>query len=181
MNSGILITDKSTGHVQWLVKRALSITTVIAIVVFANTALAQNANNAGHWKVDCANAASGVGKQCQLSQVLTAEGTGQHILSVVIRPIEKAGKHSILFALPHGLQLPVGIALQVDGGKVLNAPIQTSDAKGVYSNFQLSDGFFKSMKAGANLRVSMKSIKGDTITLSLSLLGFTAGAEKLKQ
>lgn len=114
-----------------------------------------------------------------MSQILTAENTGQHVMTVIIRTVDEGPGTSILLALPHGLYLPSGIAFQVDSGKSNSAPIQTSDAKGVYAVFPLSQAQFEAMKAGNRLKVSMQSVKRETITLAVSLLGFTAASKKI--
>ncbi|MEQ8399438.1 MAG: invasion associated locus B family protein [Roseitalea porphyridii] len=133
----------------------------------------------GDWVVQCATDA-GEQDRCQMSQILTAEGTGDHVMTVVLRVADEGAGLTGLVRLPHGLDLPAGVALDVDErGAPLRAAIGTSDAAGVYAQLPLDARMVAAMRAGRTLNVSMRSVKGEVITLGVSLAGFTAAAEAL--
>ena len=131
------------------------------------------------WLVNCSSSATSDDLICQMSQQLTASQTGQRLMSVVIRRGE--GKAlSMLVALPHGLYIPAGIKLTVDGGKALPSEIQTSDANGVYAALEVTDDLLRRLKAGNKMEVSMTNVQRNTLAIPVSLAGFTAAVTKLQ-
>jgi len=129
----------------------------------------------GDWVVQCANADTN-GEQCQMTQTLTADGTGLHVMTMIVRPADGANGLTALIRLPHGLFLPSGVALQVNGGTAVPALIQTSDANGVYASVPLPASLVDAMKAGRSMTVAMQSVKREPIALTVSLAGFTAAS-----
>ena len=132
-----------------------------------------------NWAVNCTTNSTSGKQQCQMSQILTADKSGQHIMTIIIRTKRTGEKLSILLALPHGLYLPAGITYQVDDRNTGRVAMQTSDSKGVYAVFPLKQPLFEAMKAGLKFKVSMQSLKRQTITLGVSLAGFTAAAKQI--
>lgn len=132
----------------------------------------------GDWVVQCADPGNRASR-CQMAQTLTADGTGQHVMTMIVRPADGAAGLTALVRLPHGLYLPGGIALRVDGGAPVTALIQTSDAGGVYASVPLPAALVDAMKAGRSMTVAMQSVKREPIALTVSLAGFTAASGAL--
>lgn len=152
---------------------------VLATLASPAPAVAQAmAESHGDWVVQCADA-SNQEFRCQIAQTLTADGTGQHVMTMIVRRDEETGGLTALVRLPHGLFLPAGIALQVDGGAPVRAAIQTSDASGVYASVPLTAVLAGAMKAGRSMSVAMQSVKREPIALTVSLTGFTAASATL--
>lgn len=152
---------------------------LFAGLAFPPTAGAQSVPEThGDWVVQCADAGNQANR-CQMAQTLTADGTGQHVMTMIVRPADGADGLAALVRLPHGLYLPGGIALRVDGSAPMTALIQTSDASGVYASVPLPADIVDAMKAGRSLTVAMQSVKREPIALDVSLAGFTAASAAL--
>lgn len=149
---------------------------MLATLACSSPATAQTpAEPHGDWVVQCADDGPQASR-CQMAQTLTADGTGQHVMTMIVRPADGGTGLTALVQLPHGLYLPGGIALQVDGGAPVPALIQTSDAGGVYASVPLPAGLVDAMRAGRSLTVAMQSVKREPIALTVSLAGFTAAS-----
>ena len=131
------------------------------------------------WSVNCASGASATALECQMSQNLTESKTGQRVLTVTIRKQPKDGALAMLLALPHGLFIPAGATYQIDAGEKKTVAIQTSDQNGAYAAVPLSADLVKVLKTGTNLNIGMESVTRKTVTIPVSLNGFTAAIDKL--
>ncbi len=133
------------------------------------------------WQVNCSPTSDPNILACQMVQNLTLAKTGQRLLTVVIKPQPKHEKKepAIVLSLPHGLFLPSGVSLQVDDGKKTTLAIRTSDKNGAYTATALNTDFITAMKAGNAMKVTMTANNKKPITVSVSLLGFTAAFNKI--
>lgn len=107
------------------------------------------------------------------------EKTGQLLLSVSVRmpPGSKTG--AMMLHLPHGMFLPDGIALTIDGAAGQKQPVQMCDQKGCYVGMPIDDTLLKSLQTGKTLSISFKSLEKKEITVPISLSGFKEAYAKL--
>lgn len=129
------------------------------------------------WLVNCASL---TGKTtCEAVQSLMIEKTGQLLLSVSVRvpPGSKIG--ALMLHLPHGMFLPDGIALAIDGGAGQKQPVQMCDQKGCYVGMPIDDTLLKSLQTGKTLSISFKSLEKKDIMIPVSLGGFKEAYGKL--
>ena len=130
------------------------------------------------WSVNCANRDGSL--SCEALQTITMRKTRQHLLSVSVRRNPEGAPAAMLLHLPHGLFLPAGLEIKVDGGEAKALPVQTCDARGCYAGTTASEVDITAMQKGAIFAVSFQNLKKETITVNVPLAGFTAAYDKLK-
>ena len=92
---------------------------------------------AGGWTLACKSDGAGKNLRCEMSHTVAVARTRQTILSVHVTPIRQADKPDrfvLRFQLPHGLNLPAGVKLQIDGKDAPAPLIRTSSQAGVFAN-----------------------------------------------
>jgi len=159
----------------------------IAAITLATPALAQSASTAkgdaeAPWVYACDEAAENTAKRCRIMQNLTLKRgeAQQRLLTVIIREQPEAKPHALLLALPHGLFHPAGVELKIDGNKPSRLVIQTSDAKGAYAGTEMTDALAAAMKKGDKMTVTFQSAQRKSVSVPVTLRGFTAAYNKLK-
>lgn len=138
---------------------------------------AANAKNA--WLVTCGSAQTGNELVCRMAQNVIIAKTKQRLLSVVIQPDGKAKNHTMVVAMPHGLNIPKGVDLQVDELKARTVAIKTSDQNGTYASEPIDDVLLAALRKGDKLNVSYTFANGKKIRVPIGLRGFTAAYKKL--
>ena len=130
------------------------------------------------WTVSCAAAGGAADLTCRMSQVLRTRNGNQRVLTVAI---EKApsSPETIVFALPHGVDLTKGVAASVDGGQAREVAIQTADAAGSYGRLPVDADLLASLRAGRTLNVAFFAANGQRVETQVSLNGFSSAFEKL--
>ena len=106
--------------------------------------------------------------------------TGQLVALVNIRVPSDTHTPSALVQLPLGLNLPGGAKLQVDDGKTSDLQIQTCEARGCYTNAQISPDMLAAMKSGKQLKLSFQNMAKETITIPMPLADFAVAYDKIK-
>jgi invasion protein IalB len=129
------------------------------------------------WQVNCASVTGQMA--CEAQQTLTIQKTGQLLLKVTVRMPEKSKKGAMMLHLPHGMFLPDGVALAVDGKKPKKEPVQTCDQKGCYVGLALDDALLKEMQTGKTFSVAFKNLQKQDIKVPVSLSGFKEAYSKL--
>ena len=85
----------------------------------------------------------------------------------------------LLVELPLGLFLPAGIQLGVDDRAMQNLPVQRCDANGCYAGLAVDASLLADLKAGKALRLTMRNMTQEPVTLEVPLAGFTAAFERI--
>ena len=106
--------------------------------------------------------------------------TGQLVVLVNIRIASDTRQPVALVQFPLGLNLPAGVKLQVDDGKVVDLQIQTCDNRGCYANSPVSPELLAALKSGKQLKVAFQNLNKETITVPMPLTDFAAAYEKIK-
>lgn len=123
------------------------------------------------WIVTCSNANAAADLACVMQQSLLLASTGQRVATVTIQKAD-AGTVAIL-QLPHGIRLPAGVEVSIDDRPGTRLDIESADESGSYARFVLDDAAIKAMQAGSLFKISATALSGDTLTLELSLGGFS--------
>ena len=129
------------------------------------------------WLVNCASVTGQM--SCEAVQRLTIQKTGKLLLSVSVRIPEKSKKGAMMLHLPHGMFLPEGVALTIDGKKPKKEPVQTCDQKGCYVGLALDEPLLKDLESGKTLSISFKNLQKQDIKVPVSLSGFKEAYGKL--
>ena len=129
------------------------------------------------WSVACAEADGK--KHCILSQQQFHK-SGQHVLTLELRPAENAGLAGSL-ALPFGLYLEKGVTLGVDeatGGKP--TPFRTCLPIGCIVSLTFTEGTVALLRSGTALKIgAFASDTEKNVTFSVSLKGFAAALDRV--
>lgn len=133
------------------------------------------------WAVNCGGGQTGGGLVCRMVQNVIIAKTKQRLVSVIIQPAQNAKNHALLVAMPHGLNIPAGVELQVDGQKSSTFAIKTSDQNGTYASEPIDDVMLASLRKGSQLKISYTFANGKKIAIPIGLQGFTAAYKKLAQ
>lgn len=117
---------------------------------------------------------------CEVTQTMQLEKDGQTSFAMRITLIKQADNTVMEIALPLGLDLPAGIAIQVDDNSEVNLPFVTCVARGCVAVATLDVGFVNELRQGAALKVAHRPFRqSQAIVLSSSLRGFTGAIEAL--
>ena len=84
-----------------------------------------------------------------------------------------------MMRLPHGMFLPDGVSMTVDGKTLPKQAVQTCDQKGCYVGLPIDDALLKSLQTGKTLSIAFKSLEKKDITIPISLSGFKEAYDKL--
>lgn len=129
------------------------------------------------WQVNCASVANNMA--CEAQQTLTIQKTGQLLLKVSIRMPKDSKTGAMMLHLPHGMFLPEGVTLTIDGKSPKKEPVQTCDPKGCYVGFPLDAALLKQLQGGKTFSVAFKNLQKQDIKVPISLSGFKEAYSKL--
>ena len=130
------------------------------------------------WSVNCSSSEQGL--DCQASQSLFVQQTGQRLLTVAVRVPPDTKKPTLLLQLPLGIYLPAGATVQVGKDPAKAVPFKTCDQNGCIAEYPVTDAEVAAMVKGADLTVSMQNINKEPVSLTVPVLGFAAAYAKIK-
>lgn len=114
-----------------------------------------------------------------MSQVLATKETRQRVLAATVLRDQRDGKAIMRLSLPHGLMLPKGVKVAVDGGQAKSFPILTADKNGSYAIIVLEGELASELQSGKIIVVSVERFAGGEVDFRLTLEGFGEGFAKL--
>jgi invasion protein IalB len=132
------------------------------------------------WSARCSSVSRNGPLECAIEQTAVLSKTGQLIVLVNIRVPSDTHAPVALVQLPLGLNLPNGAKLQVDEGKVVDAPIQTCEARGCYASIPITPDLLATLRSGKQLKVSFQNLGKETITIPMPLADYAAAYDKIK-
>lgn len=136
------------------------------------------------WAVNCetrpvAADGTGGGRVCELIQQIDHQETGQRVLTFSMR-INDAGAPVAVLIAPFGLRLAEGLRLQVEEEIVAQMPFETCLPEGCVVIATLEPAVISAMQAGLDGGVIMVNRRGEPTGVPISLMGFSAGLERLR-
>jgi len=132
------------------------------------------------WAARCSSASRAAPLECAIEQTAVLSKTGQLVVLINIRVPSDTHAPVALVQLPLGLNLPGGAKLQVDEGKIIDAPIQTCEARGCYASLPVSPDLLVALRSGKQLKVSFQNLGKETITIPMPLADYAAAYDKIK-
>ena len=96
------------------------------------------AAGAAGWAARCTSASREAPLECAMEETAVLSKTGQLVVLVNIRVPGDTRAPILLVQMPLGLNLPAGIKLQIDEGKLTDLPIQTCESRGCYATIPLA-------------------------------------------
>ena len=132
------------------------------------------------WEARCTSAGRTAPATCTLEQRLLVQETGQPFLTLTLRVPAEPRRPFLALQTPLGLHLPSGLALKVDGGKVLTVAIERCDQNGCYAGGPMADDLLAALKAGQTLDVTMRAADSQDLSLAVPLAGFAPGYDAIR-
>jgi invasion protein IalB len=132
------------------------------------------------WAARCSSAGRDAPLECAMEQTAVLSKTGQLVVLLNIRVPSDTHTPVALVQLPLGLNLPVGVKLQVDEGKTADLQIQTCDNRGCYASMPIAADQLAAMKSGKQLKLSFQNLNKESITIPMPLADFAAAYDKIK-
>jgi invasion protein IalB len=132
------------------------------------------------WAARCSSAGRETPLECAMEQTAVLSKTGQLVILVNIRVPSDTHAPVALLQLPLGLNLPVGVKMQVDEGKTTDLQIQTCDNRGCYTSTPVAPDLLAALKSGKQLKLSFQNLNKETITIPMPLADFAPTYDKIK-
>lgn len=136
------------------------------------------------WVVNCAatpqnpDAAPGA-RVCELFQQLDQQDSGQRVLTFSVR-ISDAGEPVAVLIAPFGLRLSEGLRIRVGEEQIAHLAFETCLPQGCLVVAPMDEELVSVMQSGTEAAVVMISRQGEAIGIPVSLMGFTAGLNRLR-
>lgn len=131
------------------------------------------------WLVNCASTGGEV--PCEASQRLVVQKTGQLLIAVTVRIPPESKTGAMMLHLPHGLFLPDGVTLDIDGKVSKKYDVQTCDQKGCYAGLPIDDANLKMLQSGKTMTVAFRNLQKEEVRVPITLSGFKEAYAKLRQ
>lgn len=132
------------------------------------------------WAARCSSAGRTAPLECAMEQTAVLSKTGQLVILVNIRVPSDTHSPVALVQLPLGLNLPVGVKMQIDEGKTTELQIQTCDNRGCYASTPIAADELAALRSGKQLKLSFQNLNKETITIPMPLADFAATYDKIK-
>ena len=125
------------------------------------------------WTTQCVSSSRTSTLSCSMEQPVFLAETRQAILPVTIRVPADTRAPALVLQLPHGLYIPEGVTVSVDGGPEQQYPVQTCDQSGCYIVTAISDTLLSALQVGQTFNVKFQSLNREDITIPVPLTGFS--------
>jgi invasion protein IalB len=159
---------------------ALSLSFTLPGAVVAQEAAPDEQNIAAQetpWQVNCTPTAEGAEVTCSMVKSLTVN-EGQQVMA---QAAVVAGDPFVLRLLvPHGMALPDGLTVLVDGTPLASVEYRTSLPGGAIAATDLTPDLEDALRGGSRLQIEGVQNNGAALRLEMSLSGFSASVDKLR-
>lgn len=132
------------------------------------------------WTSTCTSPGRGLAAECVLQQRAFLNKTRRVIGMITIRVPSETKKPVMMIQTPIGLFLPAGVNIDVDGDMAQNYPFQSCNRNGCYAGFPIPDELLARMFTGGRFNVSFQYVNKKSLTLPMSLVGFSEVYERIK-
>jgi invasion protein IalB len=134
------------------------------------------------WAFSCSAAQRSAERNCDVTEtiVLNDKAGSRAILKVTIGISPPTRKPAMMIALPHGIYLPAGVRLTIDGKEWLPASIQTCDNAGCYVGLPIDSDARARLEGGRALQITFQSLDRKEVVLPVSLTGLGDALAKIE-
>jgi len=153
------------------------------LLATALLALAINATAAEQfkdWRKQCETLPGGQ-RACNIVQDVRTPQGDTVMMRVQVGLIPQKNQPLLLITLPLGVALKPGLQLRIDqaGSWAMGFDVCTAD--GCRAALPMDAKLIKALKKGVKAEVAIKELRGQTLAIPLSLLGFTRGYQAIAQ
>jgi invasion protein IalB len=138
------------------------------------------AAGAAGWAARCTSASREAPLECAMEETAVLSKTGQVVVLVNIRVPGDTRAPILLVQMPLGLNLPAGIKLQIDEGKLTDLPIQTCESRGCYATIPLPADVLAALRSGQQMKLSFQTMNKEPVVIPMPLGDFAAAYDKIK-
>jgi invasion protein IalB len=131
------------------------------------------------WAARCVSEGRHGPMECMVEQSAVLTQTGQMVVQFSVRVVSN-GPPNVVAQLPLGLNIPVGVRLQVDENKTDDFQIQTCEARGCIIAAPLTADLLAAMKTGTQLKVIFQNLNRENLSIPLTLDGFAEAFAKVQ-
>ncbi len=142
---------------------------------------AKDPANYGNWTAKCEEPHEDRQGGCFIFQNLVLREGGQRVLQVAIGYVPKTTEPIALISLPLGISLPPGVSIELANGQPIRFPVERCEPNGCRAGLKLKEDFLAALRHAETLTVRFHDAQRQPIEVPLSLSGFAAGLEALKQ
>ena len=132
------------------------------------------------WAARCSSPSRDAPLECAMEQNAIFTKTGQLVVLVNIRVPGDTRAPILLVQMPLGLNLPAGIKLQIDEGKLTDLPIQTCESRGCYATIPLPADVLAALRSGQQMKLSFQTMNKEPVVIPMPLGDFAAAYDKIK-
>ncbi len=167
--------------------RIWTLTSIMVLLSCVSASSAQEATDRdrqsfGDWTVRCQGDTEKGNRRCVLVQSAhrNENDKKQQVMLTAVGYFSKDQRLGVLFTVPLGLFLPAGLMLKVDGhDDIKRLPYQICNRDGCRAGFPLNDRWLALFKRGLKGTVTLRTMRGKSVTIPLSLKGFTEGVKAI--
>ena len=154
---------------------------LLAIALPLAPALAQaQAEDRIPWDTSCVQPTRQDEPNCEMSQMVIVPQSRQVLLRMEVNvPGDGSGTRMVL-QLPHGMYLPAGLTLEVDGEAWQETEVQTCDGNGCYAGLGIDDEALQRLQKGAQMTVTFQQLSRQPVSVPVDLKGFTEAYAKIR-
>lgn len=135
------------------------------------------------WTLTCAKPqAEEAALECAMEQTVNDSQSGAVVLRMVIRSGQTTPDPVATLIGPFGVDLAQGLSVSVDGGTPETLAFRTCLSGGCIATLPLDAARLEAFRAGQTLTTVIRPVDDPSVTMSLpiSLAGFTAALERLQ-
>jgi invasion protein IalB len=130
---------------------------------------------------DSAADATEASPDCRISQRLAVAESGETVFLLTGLPGDDADTYVAIVSVPLRGYLAPGIELRVDTREPVRILYETCDPSGCHAGFALEGEVLQAFRAGLTARFRVWTARDEPVDLDVSLIGFTAAFEALRE
>ncbi len=133
------------------------------------------------WRLECEQPKADGPRVCQISQRFVNQDDNRTLLHMAVGYSIREDRPAAIFTLPLGISLPPGVLVRVDQGESRRLPIEHCLPNGCRAYLALEESLLAELKAGLAAQVTIHDLNRNPVPIPVSLKGFTAGFNALKE
>ena len=151
--------------------------------VYASTASAQGLTTEQFktWTVRCQAIPESKKKLCEMIQSVSQNSTGKTLAQIAIGRKDENSPWISFMLVPLGVDIPFGAYLVHENGLEDRATIVRCTNAGCRARWSPNEASISAMKAETASQLVFRNIENQAVRIPLSLSGFTAALNRLKQ
>ena len=127
----------------------------------------------GAWTLECGTVPANGQRICQMSQFANDPQTNKPVIQAAVLQPPGAQNAILRLIAPLGVWLRPGVELSIDGGQPNKLNFEFCLREGCIAQLPMTPGLVAAMKKGKAANLTLRNIRRQQVSLSVSLSGFT--------